>query len=365
MHQKRIIIVIPAMTIGGSSQVVFDMTRNLSEAGFEVYVFILFNLFDKKYSAIYEYKNVNILFFNKGKGLSKPSFYRNLKKKIIEIGPSIISTHLTSVFYISNLVNYSKTKVFHTIHSYPEFDLPFVYRFLLRKKISSGKIIMIGCSENIAKMAKILYKNNVEYALNGVDIKAQINRDSQTKEFDFLFVGRFDRCKRVVDLIGCFSNVLEIHENAKMALCGDGPEMDKIVRIIDKNDLHNNVKIFSGVDVSNLYRKSSIFCLSSSREGAPITILEAMSYGLPIIAPKIGGIPEYVQEGVNGFLYDVNSLSDMTNLMIKALDRNTNIAFLSENAYLTAKKHTSEAMTRKYMEIFEKYLLFLTSESVK
>jgi len=97
------------------------------------------------------------------------------------------------------------------------------------------------------------------------------------------------------------------------AIAGDGPERDRLQRLIRELGLEQAVHLLGHVQhehLEALYRQADVVVLTSQSEGIPLTLMEAMSYAKPVLAPAITGIPELVADGKNGFLYRAGSMSD-------------------------------------------------------
>ena len=92
-------------------------------------------------------------------------------------------------------------------------------------------------------------------------------------------------------------------KNIKVTFVGDGPDFYKAKLVADELRLGESV-VFLGArtDVAELLPKFDVFLLLSNWEGFPISIIEAMRAGLPVIASDVGGVKEAVIDGVNGYL---------------------------------------------------------------
>jgi hypothetical protein len=116
-------------------------------------------------------------------------------------------------------------------------------------------------------------------------------------------VSNFRPVKRVQDLVYAMKLVVKAAPNARLLLVGDGPDRGPVERLVDQLGLRRNVTLTGfRSDVPNLMRCSDIAVLSSESESAPLTLLEAMSSGLPMVATSVGGIPEIVESGVDGVI---------------------------------------------------------------
>lgn len=118
-------------------------------------------------------------------------------------------------------------------------------------------------------------------------------------------VGRLQDVKDQASLIEAFALLRAGGANARarLAIVGDGPLREKLAQKARELGVSDLVW-FPGArnDIPELMRSFDVFALSSIAEGTPVTLLEAMACGLPVVATKVGGIPEVVQDGVNGAL---------------------------------------------------------------
>ena len=115
-----------------------------------------------------------------------------------------------------------------------------------------------------------------------------------------LFVGQLTRRKGVDYLLKALA-----HVNINCVIVGDGHERRSLMLLAKSLGISNKVSFTGAVpfeDLRGLYAGASFFVLPSVAEGMPLTILEAMSSGLPVIATSIPGMDEVISEGHNGFL---------------------------------------------------------------
>jgi len=92
-------------------------------------------------------------------------------------------------------------------------------------------------------------------------------------------------------------------DHGKTIVVGDGPNRPWVQKLISQNGLSQKIYLLGErEDVPDLLGSAEIFVLSSKKEGLPRTIIEAMLSGLPVVATRVGGIPELVEDGVTGFL---------------------------------------------------------------
>jgi glycosyltransferase involved in cell wall biosynthesis len=130
-----------------------------------------------------------------------------------------------------------------------------------------------------------------------------VDHEGQGREM--LFVARLAEVKGVPVLLEALATVLESHPDAHLTIIGDGPERDQIEEVARQRGLDEAV-VFTGylsqAEVSDRLAKTDVFVLPSYAEGVPVTLMEAMGSGLPVVATQVGGVSELVEEGVNGFI---------------------------------------------------------------
>ena len=120
-----------------------------------------------------------------------------------------------------------------------------------------------------------------------------------------IFVGALRPVKGVRYLIEAMKVIIDENRTTKLFIIGDGVERESLERLVEKLGLGDHVNFIGKVPnerVPEYMIASDVFVLPSLSEGFPVTILEAMASGLPIVATNVGGLPEIIKENENGFL---------------------------------------------------------------
>lgn len=124
-------------------------------------------------------------------------------------------------------------------------------------------------------------------------------------------VSNFRPVKRVPALVDIFAQIRK-RVNARLLLVGDGPDLPEVRRRIRELGLGSSVEILGEQEqLVPLLSEADLFLLPSSQESFGLAALEAMACGVPVVASRVGGLPEVIESGVNGFLHDVNDLAGM------------------------------------------------------
>ncbi|KPK56658.1 MAG: group 1 glycosyl transferase [Acidithiobacillales bacterium SM23_46] len=136
----------------------------------------------------------------------------------------------------------------------------------------------------------------------------------------FGIVARLSEEKGHVYLVEAFTRVHRDDPDARLLIIGDGPLLDSIRQEVKARGI-SDVVVFTGMqrNVPEHLALLNVFVLSSTRESFPLAAREAMAAGRAVVAPRIGGCPEVVDEGVTGYLFpsrDVSALAEAMRLMV-------------------------------------------------
>ena len=155
-------------------------------------------------------------------------------------------------------------------------------------------------------------ENRIKVIYNGTKLKNKPDPiDDQTNDyFKFITVGRLAPWKNIDIIIEALSDYKKANQNFIFYIVGSGPEEIKLKKLVNDLDLENFVT-FTGQlqkdDLNYYLQKSDIYIQASSYEGLPHVILEAMSHNLSIISTPIGGTNEVIQDGKNGWVWELEN----------------------------------------------------------
>lgn len=127
--------------------------------------------------------------------------------------------------------------------------------------------------------------------------------------FHILYFGRMHVNKGIFLLLDAFRSFVLEYPLARLTFVGCGSDKNRLRQQIDAEKMEHQVQFLEPWNRQELYSQIvqyDLFCLPSFSEGSPCSILEAMSVGLPIVASRIGGIPELIEEGKSGLLVPSN-----------------------------------------------------------
>ena len=139
---------------------------------------------------------------------------------------------------------------------------------------------------------------------------------------DVLFLGRLGARKSPDVLLRAAKKVLLRHHQTRFRCGGDGdvPKYEALAREFGIADSCDFLGWTTGAQKEEAIRASRVFCLPSRNEGMPMSVLEAMSYGLVTIATPVGGVPQVIKDGVNGCLMPVDDSDRLAQIIDTLLD---------------------------------------------
>ncbi len=193
-----------------------------------------------------------------------------------------------------------------TIHGPAEFND--AVGFLLPEKVAAAKFIIAissyGASQ-IMRVAEYRYWEKIHVARLGVDPAEFVPSPERKDGFNILFVGQLVPAKGVHILVQACSSLLRKGYTFRLRLVGDGPERNSLAALVAELQITANVVFEGALDhhrVLEIYRTASLFAMASFAEGIPVVLMEAMAMEIPCVSTRIMGIPELIQDGVEGLL---------------------------------------------------------------
>jgi len=209
--------------------------------------------------------------------------------------------------------------------------------------------------ENLTKYG--FKKNKFKHIPNFIKIDENYCKNEPTGKIKILSVGRFDISKDYPTALNAVKKLsYKIgHDKFTYTIIGYGELQNQIEELVTQLNLENIVKIIiNPPSVVPHYHESSIYLSTSTFEGLSNSILEAMSYSLPIIATNVGDNNLLVKNNENGFLVDVGDSEAISKYLQFFIDNNEYLTkFGIKSNKVIADNFNPIAITQKYVELFE------------
>ncbi|UCH57292.1 MAG: N-acetyl-alpha-D-glucosaminyl L-malate synthase BshA [Candidatus Bathyarchaeota archaeon] len=189
-------------------------------------------------------------------------------------------------------------------------------------------------------------------------VSCEVMERNNERDVVIAHISNFRPVKRVHDLVYAMAIVAREAPGAKLMLVGDGPDRHSVEKLVSRLDLKKRV-LLTGFrsDVPNLLGCSDLVVLCSETESAPLTLLEGMSASLPVVATRVGGIPEIIEDEVNGFLVSPKNPEAIAERILRLNsdpELRRRLGCAARETVL--ERYTSEKVVGQYMEIYEKVI---------
>jgi|GEM_PF-5025348 glycosyltransferase involved in cell wall biosynthesis len=315
----KILYTLPDLHFGGTSNLLVQTLPDLAKKH-EVYL-IYFGVDDtmrKKFEASGIYP-ARINYYGLKNAVKAASVLRKfIKKEKIEL---VHANLILDKFIVGLAIQGMKTRSVATIHSADtllaekslKHKLWFKLENLLHNKVFDKTIVVSAAAKNIALSKRRIKKKKINILHNGIQgLEKHIpNNKIFNAEEDIIFgtACRFQEIKGLHRLLDVFAKLHIDLPNLKLILIGDGPLRDGLEREIIEYQLENSVHITGFTDDVALYLNQLHYYVNSSfSEGLPISVLEALSLGKPVIASNVGGLPEVIEKNYNGLLVNFEDI---------------------------------------------------------
>ena len=353
----KILYIITSSSIGGAERILYYTATGLNYNKYDIAVCSLKN--KGEIARALEKQGIEVCCLHMGGResslgwLSSTIALIRLFPYLIRIRPTIVHSFLFRANILARIAGYltgipiiissvrvmgGEKKYFHYVEMITSF---MVDHYVTVSE--SVKRYIIDKSKISAEKISVIY--------NGVNIKSQDNSYEQNPKMPFkiedkdrilMTVGRLHKQKGHCYLIQAVSKVRKEFPKVKLLVIGEGEEENNLKKLVKSLDLTNEV-IFAGLssDIEGILPMAELFILPSLWEGFPNALLEAMAAGKPVVATKVGGIPEIVVHGETGVLIPPRDTDALAIAIIDLLQNRLKAKDMGEAARIRAGKRFS------------------------
>jgi glycosyltransferase involved in cell wall biosynthesis len=250
-----------------------------------------------------------------------------------------------------------------TCHNWPHPSLKMrAYAALDRLFLRTFDRVVV-LSETVAGILRRsgLAERKLQTIANGVDVErfrdaqpSLNNGSGATHESVVGFVGRLVPGKGADVLLRAASRVFSRRPNCRIVLVGDGPCRPELESLAAQLGIADRV-LFTGVrdDMPQVYASIDLLVLPSLCEAMPMCVLEAMAAGKPVIATRVGAVPELIDQGQTGVLIEPGDVAGLSAAVVKLLEDSERARQLGEKGRTRTIEHFSaDYMARRYLQLY-------------
>jgi L-malate glycosyltransferase len=208
-------------------------------------------------------------------------------------------------------------------------------------------------------------RRNIQVIPNAVDHNRFFPRENPQLRLRYahpdekllLHISNFRPIKRIEDVVRVFAQVSET-VGARLLMVGDGPDRSRAFELASELGISGRVAFLGSFPrIEELISVCDLFLLPSTQESFGLAALEAMASGVPVVASNIGGIPEVVQDGVNGYLFNPYDVDGMARAAIKLLsDKDLHQQFSKAARACSVGQFSEASIVPLYMKAYEEAL---------
>ncbi len=324
--------IISSLANGGAEKMTVELANEQQKLGNKVFIVIFDSLKPNMIHVKNLDKNVNILYIKRRLKFDLITII-NLFVSIKRNKCDVIHTHkpssVVSILPFLPFLN-KEIKIVHTVHSGLIYYKN-LFNFLSFFRVVRNRVVNVCLTDIIRQDYQNAYPKLIFfYVQNGIsmpltsenynEVKCYIDSLRGNKSNIILFIGRNSIDKNLSLLFNCMFVLYNKDINCKLICLGlDKKEIISqydVSGIIDKNTFI----LGSKSNIADYIANSDALILSSINEGMPLVVIEAMSYGKPIISTSVGGIQEMIENGVHGFLSDDISVEGLLSAIFRFLD---------------------------------------------
>lgn len=314
----KILHVIPSFGLGGMEKVICSIINHTNRQ----YQHAILSL-DGNNKAFQWIKSDDIERIEFYKDSDFPVFLKRLYRAMHTVSPDLLMTYnwgATDAIWVGRLAGIKQ--IIHSEHGFSIEEARItawkrdLCRFIVYRMASS--LITVSSHLKFSLQKKYwLGDKYVQMIPNGIDAqyyspdeteRQRVRQELKFESADFVIVfsGRLDPVKNFDLLLDVFDHCRPVENRMKLLIVGEGPERPHIEQLCLQKNIHQNVvMVGEKLEVRPYLRAGDVFLLTSVTEQMPLTILEAMAVGLPVIASDVGEICHIIEDGKDGFLRNI------------------------------------------------------------
>jgi glycosyltransferase involved in cell wall biosynthesis len=362
----RVVHIVPMLSPGGAERVALHIVSGMNRRRYEPAVISLTGRMNCELDHLLDEAGVEVRYLGKHLGFDYRMFsqvYRALR----DFRPDIVHTHLQVLRYVfPSLLVLKLTSALHTVHNLAEREIEPGMRWLQRYALKHG-VVPVAVAEEVAlSMVRTYGISKCRVIPNCIPTDSYAHPKTPRSEWrerqgfaenDVLFVcvARFAPQKNHALLLNAFARGSASDPNAHLVLVGEG-NLQKSLEVQAKSLGVDRQTHFLGLraDIPDVLGAMDVFVLSSDYEGNPLSVMEAMAAGLPIVSTAAGGVPDLFESGREGLIVQRGNVQELSSAMTFLLGNREIRQCLGMAAARRARRNYDvSTMVRAYEGLYE------------
>jgi glycosyltransferase involved in cell wall biosynthesis len=231
----------------------------------------------------------------------------------------LLHAHQYAPFFyaLASRLVFRRPPILFTEHGRAFPDYPRHKRIVANRLLLERRDRVVGVGQSVrqalirnegipAERVAVIYNGvNLSTFANGSVDRRAVRHEMGVDAGDWvvILVARLDPLKDLATAVRTLAQVVRRRPDARLVLVGEGPERGMVEDLVRQHDLTGHVRLLGlRSDVARLLHAADVFLLTSVSEGIPVTVLEAMAAGLPVVSTQVGGVGEIIEDGRTGLL---------------------------------------------------------------
>lgn len=353
----------PPRQLAGTEIATYNIAKHLAKLGHEVHIITSLDEGLPKESAAEGFYIHRVRVIRKTI-LGFASFFINVFLVIRKVNPDLVHAQSIALAAYALMIKVMLKKPYVVYGRGSDIYLSSRFYSLLSRLTLMNAGAVIAQTNNMKGAMQEICERDIFVIPNGVNMDrfSRLSREESRSKLNIkgsdiilLFVGGLRSIKGVRYLVESMSIIKQESGNVRLLIIGDGKERQDLEKLATKLNLNECIHFVRQVPnevIPEYMISSDLFILPSLSEGFPVTVLEAMAAGLPIVITRVGGMPEIVREGENGFLVEPKNPGHIAEKVRLLLEDNELRWRISENNRKKAEQYSWERIARNIQEVY-------------
>jgi glycosyltransferase involved in cell wall biosynthesis len=325
MKKTKVLHIVPTLSPGGAERVAVHIATKLNGERYEAVMVSLGGRLECDLDGLLEEAGIEVRYLGKPLGFDC-RMYPRLHRVLRDCRPDVVHTHIQVLRYaLPSMLLLKHASLVHTVHNLAEREIEPRARWIHRYAFNR-RVVPVAVAQEVAVSLERVYGiTRCRVVSNGIPTDSYAHPQTPRgkwreregfRDNDVLFVcvARFSAQKNHALLLKAFAQGPASDPNAHLVLVGDGVLREQLQEQAKDLGLLGQVH-FLGLrtDIPDVLGAMDVFALSSDWEGNPLSVMEAMASGLPIVSTAAGGVPDLFASGKQGLIVqpgDVQGFSD-------------------------------------------------------
>jgi glycosyltransferase involved in cell wall biosynthesis len=361
----RVLQVIPSLQPGGAERMAVQLLLGLDRSRYSAAAVSLGRRTGADLEFLAANDGLTVWYLDKHPGFDARMYWR-FDQVLRRFEPDVVHSHLNSLLYVAPLALARRTPVIvYTAHNFPELLVPSSLRWFYRTSFRCG-VTPVSLTRSLTPvLCAAFHLGDLPLIRNGIPVSRfqnpkiprtewRVREGYSAQDVLFVCVARLSPQKNHALLLKAFAAGPFASSAAHLLVAGEGELRRSLTRLASELGITSRVHFLGNRrDIPELLAAGDVFALSSAQEANPLCIMEAMAAGLPVVSTAVGGVPELVESGVQGFLTEPGDVGGLARAMCVVLhDAELRAALGSQAAKRAIDQFDVSDMVRAYENLY-------------